>query len=413
MNERAEHSEALQRNPEREPVGRPVRQRSEDSSRDSASISPWLVAALLVAVAALLLGYFKPLIPSPLHDPDAVPRIVTARGELAGDEKATIELFQEVSPSVVHITNLTVARDRFSLNLYTIPQGTGSGFVWDRDGHIVTNYHVIDDARGGVVVRLQNGSTYEARYVGGEPDKDIAVLKIDAPREHLPPIALGSSSDLQVGQKVFAIGNPFGLDQTLTTGVISGLGREIPARSGATISNMIQTDAAINPGNSGGPLLDSAGRLIGINTAIVSPSNAYAGVGFAIAVDDVNRTVPQFIRSGRLEKAGLRIAIAPDQLLVPIVAKGAFPRHGVLVLDVASGGPADEAGLRPTQIVGKQIDWGDLIVAVDETEVTSTSDLYEVLETKAVGETITLTILRDGMLLTLPVTLQTLRGEDA
>ncbi|MGC1276461.1 MAG: trypsin-like peptidase domain-containing protein [Planctomycetaceae bacterium] len=402
--------------PHPEPVERLAARPSKSSvhSTDStpAMISPWLVAALLVAVAALMLGYFKQLMPSNRFDPDAEPRVVAARGDLAADEQATIELFQTARDSVVHITNVGVVQDRFSTNLYEIPQGTGSGVIWDHDGHVVTNFHVIDGAQGARV-RLRDGTTYAAQFVGGEPDKDIAVLKIDAPSDELPPILIGSSADLQVGQKVFAIGNPFGLDQTLTTGVISGLGREIQARSGATINNIIQTDAAINPGNSGGPLLDSAGRLIGMNTAIISPSNAYAGVGFAISVDDVNRYIPQIIRTGHVEKAGLRIAIAPNHLVDPIFEQGAFPRRGVLVLDVAPGGPADEAGLRPTRIAGDRIDWGDLIVAADETTIESTNDLYAFLETKSVGDTVTLTIFREGDALKVPVTLQLLRGEDA
>ncbi|HEX6984193.1 MAG TPA: trypsin-like peptidase domain-containing protein, partial [Planctomycetaceae bacterium] len=247
-----------------------------------------------------------------------------------------------------------------------------------------------------------------ARYVGGEPDKDIAVLKIDAPEGDLPPILVGSSSDLLVGQKVFAIGNPFGLDQTLTTGVISGLGREIEARSGAAISNVIQTDAAINPGNSGGPLLDSAGRLIGMNTAIYSPSGAYAGVGFAIPVDDINRMVPQIIRTGRVEQVGLGVRIVSDDLVEQFVERGELPRRGVLVFDVVPGGAAAEAGLRPTRETRQGIDWGDLIVAIDGEPVETSKDLFRILGERSAGDQVTLTVVRDGETVRVDVMLRVL-----
>jgi len=401
--------------PDREPVFRtegpqPVR-RDASPPTGPAGISPWLVAALLVAVAALLLGYFKPLVSSALHDPDAAPRAVTARGDLAADEQATIELFNAASKSVVHITNVGVAVDRFSLNLFEIPQGTGSGFVWNDDGHIVTNYHVIDGAQGAKV-RLLDGTTYDARYVGGEKDKDIAVLKIEAPVSELAPILVGSSSDLQVGQKVFAIGNPFGLDQTLTTGVISGVGREIQAESEAVISNVIQTDAAINPGNSGGPLLDSAGRLIGMNTAIFSPSGAYAGVGFAISVDDINRLVPQIIRTGRAEKIGLGIRYFPDTVVAQFVEQGDLPQKGVLIFDVLPGGAADAAGLRPTRRTREGTEWGDLIVALDGQPVTSASDLFRFLERKSAGDKVTVTVVREGESLDVVLPLRVLPSFD-
>ena len=206
-----------------------------------------------------------------LHDPDATQRVVTARGDLAADEQATIELFRNASPSVVYITSIAVRRNLFSLNLYEIPQGTGSGMIWDQQGRIVTNYHVISDANR-IEVTLADHSTWKGVLVGAAPDRDLAVLQISAPAAKLRPITIGESDGLQVGQKVFAIGNPFGLDQTLTTGIVSALNREITAVTGRTIQGVIQTDAAINPGNSGGPLLDSAGRLIGVNTAIYSPS---------------------------------------------------------------------------------------------------------------------------------------------
>lgn len=224
----------------------------------------------------------------------AKPAIVVPRGDLAEDEKATIELFNTASPAVVHITTKTLRRDFFTRDVFEIPQGDGTGIVWDKHGHIVTNFHVIEKANTAQIT-MADQTTWKARLVGVAPDVDLAVLKIDARVTSLQPLPVGSSNDLQVGQKVFAIGNPFGLDQSLTTGLISATGREIKSRTRRTIKDMIQTDAAINPGNSGGPLLDSSGRLIGVNTAILSPSGTYSGVGFAIPADTVNRVVPEII----------------------------------------------------------------------------------------------------------------------
>jgi S1-C subfamily serine protease len=257
-----------------------------------------LLALLLVGAAAVLVWRLSPPLSEHGSEASAVSRPVTAREGLFEDEKRTIGIFRQASPSAVHITTLAVRRDRLTRNLSRIPQGTGSGFIWDREGRVVTNYHVIQGADAADVT-LADQSVWKARLVGGFPDKDLAVLVIDTPKERLRPVPLGTSHDLEVGQSVFAIGNPFGLDQTLTTGIISALGREIESANGQTIGDVIQTDAAINPGNSGGPLLDSAGRLIGVNTAIQSPSGASAGIGFAIPVDEVNRVVPQLIRDGK------------------------------------------------------------------------------------------------------------------
>ena len=315
---------------------------------------------------------------------DSVP-VVQPRGELAEDEKSTIELFSKVSPTVVHITTNTLARSRFSRNLQEVPSGTGSGFVWDNLGHIVTNYHVIKDA-DSITVSLADRTSWTATVVGIAPDKDIAVLKVDAPLDQLKPVAIGTSADIQVGQKSFAIGNPFGLDQTLTTGVISALGREIDSVTGRKIYDVIQTDAAINPGNSGGPLLDSAGRLIGITTAIYSPSGAYAGIGFAIPVDIVRRYVPELIQHGRLIQPTLGITIARgDQ----------FDVGGVLVVAVEPQSSAEEAGLRPTQQdrYGRII-LGDIISAVNKQSVRTPDDLLTLLENHKIGELVTLTVRR-------------------
>lgn len=339
-----------------------------------------------------------------LRDPDAIPRAITPRGDLAADEQATIELFRQTSPSVVYITTVALRRDFFTLNLFEIPQGSGSGFIWDQDGHIITNFHVIQDAvrnSGGAKVTLADQSAWDAQLVGAEPDKDLAVLYIDAPKRLLKPLAIGTSADLLVGQKVFAIGNPFGLDQTLTTGIISALGREITSVSNRTIAGVIQTDAAINPGNSGGPLLDSAGRLIGVNTAIYSPSGSSAGIGFAVPVDTVNRVVPEIIRHGRVIRPQLGVRIADDS----VSQRWQLP--GVLIVQVEPGGSAAAAGLRGTRrdARGRPI-LGDIIVAIDADKVTNTDDLMNALEQHQVGDTVTVTVVRDEERLRLPVTLQ-------
>ncbi len=360
-----------------------------------------LILLLLAVIVVVLFWQVKPWLFGP-YDRDAAPRTVTPRGDLAADEQSTIELFRRVSPSVVYITSSRVGRD-FSFNVLKIPQGAGSGFVWDANGYIVTNFHVVQNAQV-LDVTLADHSTWTAEPVGAEPDKDLAVLKIQAPPDRLPAIAIGTSSDLEVGQKVFAIGNPFGFDQTLTTGVISGLGREIESVTGRPIEGVIQTDAAINPGNSGGPLLDSAGRVIGINTAIVSPSGAYAGIGFAVPIDAVNRMVPQIIRTGRVQKAGLGIRPAEDS-----IARRFGVNDGVLVLSVARGSAAEKAGLQPTRVDARGgITLGDVIVAIDGEPVEELRDLFRILDGHEVGDTVQLRIRRGNSRISVEVTLQDL-----
>lgn len=352
---------------------------------------PWIL--LLLVLVALVVRIWLPSL-RPLGDSNAQPRPITPRGELAADEKSTIELFRQASPSVVHIATATVRRDFFSFNPYAIPRGTGTGFIWDLQGHVVTNYHVIEGANAARVT-LSDHTYYDAALVGIAPEQDLAVLKIDAPAASLRPILVGTSRDLEVGQKVFAIGNPFGLDQTLTTGVISGLGREIETAQDRTIRGVIQTDAAINPGNSGGPLLDSAGRLIGVNTAIYSPTGTYAGIGFAVPVDTVNRVVPQILRYGRTIRPGIGATFVPDH---------AWRRPGVLVLNVLPKGAAARAGLRPTQFGrGGRLQLGDVILAVDGQAVNTVNDLYAALEERQLGTTVRLRILRNGEHLELDV----------
>jgi S1-C subfamily serine protease len=320
--------------------------------------------------------------------PDAQPRDVAPRGDLQPEEKRTIDLFDRASKSVVFITTLAVQSDFFSRNVAEIPVGSGSGFIWDEKGHVITNYHVIRNAEIARVT-LANGSTYEARLVGTAPEKDLAVLRIDAPVAELKPLAVGTSANLRVGQGVFAIGNPFGLDQTLTTGIISALGREIESLARLPIRGCIQTDAAINPGNSGGPLLDSAGRLIGVNTQIASPSGASAGVGFAIPVDEVNWVVPDLIKFGRLNRPTLGV-----QLVDPSIEQR-LNIEGALIRAVFRDSGAAEAGLKgTTQDRFGRIALGDIITAIDGTPVKSSSDVPLALERRQPGETVKLKIRR-------------------
>src|SRR5512135_287662 len=335
-----------------------------------------------------------------LNDPRAMPRAVTPRGELLADEKSTIALFRQASPAVVNITAIGVERDLFTLNLYQIPQGTGSGSVWDTRGNIITNFHVIQNADAAQVT-LADQSNWKARVVGAAPDKDLAVLRIDAPANRLHPIPIGTSKDLQVGQSVFAIGNPFGLDQTLTTVVISALNREIESVTRRPIQGVIQSDAAINPGNSGGPLLDSAGRLIGVNTAIYSPSGASAGIGFAIPVDEVGRVVPRLIRDGKFTRPALGIQTGSEQFAAAL----RLPK-GVAVLGVVPGSPAAAAKIQPFRRGRRgEIVAGDIITAVDGRPVASLDDVLEVLEARQPGDTIAVTLLRAGKTLGLRIRL--------
>jgi S1-C subfamily serine protease len=367
--------------------------------RESSAVTRWLAILLLIVAAALVFTVIQQRRQAAPPPVSFEPRVVTPAQDLGADEKATISVFQNTSSSVVHITSIEQRRDRLSMNALDVPQGTGSGFVWDQAGHIVTNYHVV---QGGdrALVTLNDGEVYPAKIVDTAADKDLAVLRIDAQPSKLKPITIGSSANLQVGQKVLAIGNPFGLDQTLTTGVISGLGREIKSVTGRPIQDVIQTDAPINPGNSGGPLLDSAGRLIGVNTAIYSPSGANAGIGFAVPVDTVNRIVPQILK-GKVERPALGINIASDQVARQLNLEG------VLILDVVPGGGAEKAGLVGTRS-GPGGRWvlGDIIVSVDGTAIRGANDLYKVLDAKNVGDAVKVTVVNGGQKREVTVTLQ-------
>ncbi|MBT8145838.1 MAG: trypsin-like peptidase domain-containing protein, partial [Gammaproteobacteria bacterium] len=287
------------------------------------------------------------------------------------DEENNIEVFKRASPSVVFITNSRLVRSFYSLNPQEVPQGSGSGFVWSKDGYVVTNYHVVQQANR-VTVTLQDGSTYDATPVGFEPNKDLAVLKIDAPPEKLVPVAIGDSSLLEVGRKVIAIGNPFGLDTTMTVGVVSALGREIDSITRRKIRDVIQTDAAINPGNSGGPLLNSLGELIGVNTAIYSPSGASSGIGFAIPINTVNRIVPDLIQFGRVQTPVLGVSLfSQTQADYYRRTQGI---EGVIVLDVLSGGDLERQGMRGLTQGSRGWVVGDVIVGIDGSTIRNEDD---------------------------------------
>lgn len=341
--------------------------------------------------------------PAAALDPQHEARPVVARGDLAEDEKATIEIFKRTAPNVVYIRNIGLRRDFFTRDIFKI-QGAGSGFVYDPAGYIVTNLHVIRGA-DSVVVTLADHSEHEAKVVGFAPDKDLAVLKLDdVGSDTLRAIAVGTSGDLQVGQKVFAIGNPFGLDHTLTTGIVSALGREIDSLvDGRMIEDVIQTDAAINPGNSGGPLLDSAGRLIGVNTQIASPSGGSAGIGFAIPVDTVVRVVTQIIQHGRVIRSGIGATIVPDRIAQRL------GYTGVMLNEIQPGSGAQRAGLKGLKLSrdGTRIDEpGDIIIAVGDRTVAGSNDLLNALEPHAIGEKVEITYRRGEQVLKATVTLQ-------
>jgi S1-C subfamily serine protease len=362
--------------------------------------SVWPLLGLLLGLALLLGGLVYWFWPARHAAGSAQSRTVTPVGELSDLEKATIQLFKNAAPSVVHVTNLTQTRSPFSLNAQQVERGLGSGFVWDDQGHIVTNYHVVEGANLARVV-FQDGSAYETSEMWTDPDKDIAVLHISAPKSKLVPIPVGSSHDLQVGQNTFAIGNPYGLDHTLTTGVISALGREITSPSERPIRGVIQTSAAINPGNSGGPLLDSFGRLIGMNTAILSKSGTFGGIGFAIPVDEINRAVPDLINNHKVGRPRLGVEIASDEQ-----ARQLGVQQGALLWQVVPGSAADAAGLRGVQQDDQGRIYGDVIVAIDNKPIKAGKDLLNVLGQYHPGDTVTIDYIRNGQKKQTKATLQ-------
>jgi S1-C subfamily serine protease len=369
-----------------------------------ASLAVGVVLGLLVST-----GLQRALSPSSAP-PEATPDPATAGAQRAvatspgldAEERHTIDLFKDASRSVAFITTRVEQVDYWTRNVFEVPAGSGSGFVWDELGHVVTNFHVVQDSDSQRV--MLGDVEYEARTVGAARDQDLAVLRIDAPREKLVPIRLGTSAGLQVGQKVYAIGNPFGLDFTLTTGIVSALGRTIQSVSNATIFDVIQTDAAINPGNSGGPLLDSAGRLIGVNTAIYSPSGASAGIGFAVPVDTVSRIVPELIAHGRVVRPVIGVAF-DDRLSVAVTRR--LGVEGVLIREVYEGTGAAAAGLQGTQVDRRgRVIPGDVVQEIDGKPVRSTSDLLGRLGSFKPGDTVTLTVWRDGRARKVPIRLR-------
>jgi S1-C subfamily serine protease len=317
----------------------------------------------------------------------ALPIVPLGPNARTEDEDNSISVFRAVAPSTVYVTKTNIAFDRFSRPV-EVPVGTGSGFIWDTKGHVVTNFHVVQGARR-FSVTLHDHKSFDAELVGTDPRKDIAVLRLEDAPQNLQPIRLQRGLELSVGQKTLAIGNPFGLDQTLTTGVISALGRSVPGAGGVTIRDMVQTDAAINPGNSGGPLLDSSGRLIGMNTMIFSGSGSSAGIGFAVPVAAIARVVPQIIRGGKPDRVGIGIGIDPSQSL-----ERQYGLDGVLVLDVTEGGPAAKAGLKGAVRTRRGISFSDVIVAIDGQRVKNYDDFYNVLDRHEPGQKVKITVVR-------------------
>jgi S1-C subfamily serine protease len=326
---------------------------------------------------------------------DTTPRLVTARGNLSEAEQTIVKIFQEVSPSVVQVVGRQdspagsgqVSEEEEGLQ-------TGTGFIWDGAGNIVTNNHVVEGT-SDIAVRLASGEVLAAEIVGTAPNYDLAVLRLQNPRQLPNPVTIGSSADLKVGQFAFAIGNPFGLDQTLTFGVISALRRRLPTSSGHQVSNVIQTDAAVNPGNSGGPLLDSSGRVVGVTTAIISPSGSNAGIGFAIPVDIINRVVPQLIRDGHVPTPGIGIVAVSEQTATRLGVQG------IPILRTLPDSPAARAGIRGVDLRTGAL--GDVILSVDGKPVRRLSDLTDALEEVGVGKDVKLGIMRGDSTMTVNV----------
>ena len=345
------------------------------------ALSVAVIAAVLLALTISNIRY------SPWTNTSA--RSVDQRGPLSDAERANIELFERVSPSVVQVAARSGAANPLAEEdggeAGAGAAASGTGFVWDNDGHVVTNNHVVQNG-SEVAVRFASGEVARAEVIGVAPNYDLAVLRIRSARKLPPPVALGSSSELKVGQSAFAIGNPFGLDQSLTSGIISALKRRLPTSSGREIANVIQTDTAINPGNSGGPLLDSAGRLIGVNTAILSPSGTSAGIGFAIPVDIVNRIVPELIKNGRVPTPGIGIVAASEAVSTRLGVEG------VIVVRTAPGSPAERAGIRGVDFGSGAL--GDVIIQADGKPVHRLSDLTDQIEQIGAGKSIRISLKR-------------------
>jgi S1-C subfamily serine protease len=369
---------------------------------DGVSLLRSIRILLLILITLLALFVFLPIIEDIWASMHSEPRSVTARGELSPTEKSNIEIFQQSSPSVVYITTLEDTLNLWTRDITRIPRGTGSGFIWDRQGHVITNYHVLQGA-SAVRIRLSDHRTFNATLIGASPEHDLAVLRIPMTADMPKPLSIGTSHDLQVGQITYAIGNPFGLDHTLTTGVVSALNRSLRNNYGSSIEDLIQTDAAINPGNSGGPLLDSAGRLIGINTAMFSLSGTYAGIGFAVPVDTVNRIVPQIIKEGHYQRPKLGITI--NERLNKEITKE-LGISGVAVIEVQPNSAAERSGLNGVIIKNNTIVSGDVIVGIDQHKVENTKMLLSTLEKYHIGDTVAVKFFRNDQAREVSLTLE-------
>lgn len=373
-----------------------------------------LLTSRSVAWAALLVVVFTTCRPQAQTNPSGNPSAAVSGsvapaavpppspGARIEDERNTISVFRAAAQSTVFVTQTRVVEDYFAGTQQEVPAGSGSGFVWDDKGIIVTNYHVVEGARS-VTVTFHTQETFEAKVVGTEPRKDIAVLKVEAPAKLLVPARVAKGGEVEVGQKTIAIGNPFGLDHTLTTGVISAIGRQVQGAGGVSIRDMIQTDAAINPGNSGGPLLDSSGQLIGMNTMIYSKTGSSVGIGFAVPASTISRIVPQIIRTGRAEQVGIGIGVDPVQKL-----ERRLGMDGVIVLQVPEGSAAAAAGLKGLTRTRRGLALGDVIVGIDATRVVHFDDLYTALDVHKADDTVKLTIMRGDATATLTVRLSVL-----
>ena len=371
-----------------------MRERGSDRSEPAFS-GVFSGTFLSIVLLALLAFEGARLLPRRFGSEDARPRPVVPRGSLSTEEQATASLFEAASPAVVSIQAIRLQRYRElgspEVHSEEVEEGSGSGFVWDEDGHVVTNMHVVQGATR-FLVRFRDGRAFDGTVIGVAPDYDLAVLSIRAGDRDLGTLPVGSSADLRVGQYAFAIGYPFGLEQTLTVGVVSGLDRQIQAESGLAIRGVIQTDAAINPGNSGGPLLDAAGRLIGVNTAIKTTTGTNTGVGFAVPVDTINRIVPRIVsEGGDVERAILGVLLGRDVLAADAGLQGA------VVDRVTPGGPAERAGMQGAlHSADGEVTLGDVIVGIDEREIRRETDLYQALEEFRAGDEVSVRVSRPG-----------------
>ena len=377
---------------------------NSSNRRGNTTASHIILAVLVLILAGVVV--FQYVIANSSPGEEIGERTVTPRGDLADFEKTQIQIYESAVPSVVHVDTLDEPGHRDG-RLEGRKRGSGSGFIWDKHGHIITNYHVVHQGKRWSVT-LHDRTTWEAELKGVAPHKDIAVLKIKAPKSRLKPIDVGTSADLKVGQSTYAIGFPFGLEETYSTGVISGLQRTIKSITERQIRDVIQTDAAINPGNSGGPLLDSAARLIGMNTAIVSKTGVYSGIGFAVPVDEIRQFVPQLIKFGKVIRPGLGITYFSDAHVARLRLANRLSSEGVLVRDVMPDSAASKAGIQPTRYRAGRYSWGDLIVAVDGKKIRRTQDLFDILESLTIGKTVTISIIRNGQPMKTEATLQEL-----